>query len=125
MLEEGYLDIERALVDLTITEPFVIKPSYPVFILPTSKFVFQLQKVTIRNNEMDFTTIQDLKKYSWAIDQQSKGYIADDGTFISYDKEGVANIKVTDKTIPNNTADGSVNVVFPFLLEIEIVDITD
>lgn len=34
------------------------------------------------------------------------------------------NLLVVDQYIKNNTADGSVKIVFPHLLDIEIVDVT-
>jgi hypothetical protein len=34
------------------------------------------------------------------------------------------NVVVTDQYIANNTADGSVKIVFPHLLDIEVVDVT-
>jgi hypothetical protein len=32
---------------------------------------------------------------------------------------------VTDRDITNNTAEGSVKVVYPFILDLEIVDVTE
>ena len=44
--------------------------------------------------------------------------------FFSKDREGFVNLLVVDQYIKNNTADGSVKIVFPHLLDIEIVDVT-
>ena len=52
------------------------------------------------------------------------GDIGEDGVFISKDKEGLVSILVEDTNIANNTAESSVRVVFPQLLDIEVSDIT-
>ena len=51
--------------------------------------------------------------------------IGEDGLFFSKDKEGFVNVIVVDQYIANNTADGSVKIVFPHLLDLEIVDISE
>lgn len=58
------------------------------------------------------------------MDNDAKGDIGEDGVFISKDKEGLVTIHVVDQHIKNNTAEGSVKVVYPFLLDLEIVDVT-
>lgn len=63
-------------------------------------------------------------QYQWNIDLEDKALISDDGLFYSKDKEGFVNVLVVDQYIANNTADGSVKVVFPHLLDIEVVDVT-
>ena len=50
--EPGYENVPPVFVTLTITEPFVIIPQKTVYILPTSKFQFQLAKVSLQNNDM-------------------------------------------------------------------------
>jgi hypothetical protein len=47
IMEPGYETVGAAFVTLTITEPFVIIPQKTVYILPTSKFQFQLAKVSL------------------------------------------------------------------------------
>jgi hypothetical protein len=56
--------------------------------------------------------------------RRKKADIGEDGLFFSKDREGFVNLLVVDQFIANNTADGSVKIVFPHLLDIEIVDVT-
>ena len=73
---------------------------------------------------MSFTPIAlPSRQYQWNVDDSSKGDIGEDGVFVSKDKEGFAAITVVDQTIANNTAEGSVKVVFPHFLDIEISDV--
>jgi hypothetical protein len=57
IMEPGYEDVQPSIVQLTITEPFVIIPQKTVFLLPTSKFQFKLAKVSLKNNDMQFFPI--------------------------------------------------------------------
>lgn len=125
-MEEGYEHITKATVYLTITEPFVIIPSHTVYLLPTSRYQFQLAKVSLKNHEMQFFPITlPNKQYLWNVDNDSRGDIGEDGLFISKDKEGMVGLYVVDQHIQNNTAEGSVKVVAPHSLDLEIVDVTE
>ena len=96
-----------------------------MYLLPTSKFQFQLAKVTLSNSNMTFLPISlPNKQYLWNVDNSSKGIIGEDGIFISKDKEGFASILVVDQNIANNTAESSIRVAFPQLIDVEISDIT-
>lgn len=69
ILEPGYETIQTASVVLTITEPFVINPSQTVYMLPTSKFKFSLEKVSLKSNQMQFYPIPlPSKQYQWNLD---------------------------------------------------------
>jgi hypothetical protein len=126
LVEPGYESVALTYVTLTITEPFVVIPQKTVYLLPTSKFQSQLAKVSLQNNDMQFFPIQlPSKQYEWNIDVEEKGDIGEDGLFISKDKEGMVHVLVVDKYIANNTADGSVKIVHPALLDIEIQDVTE
>ena len=126
LVEPGYESVALTYVTLTITEPFVVIPQKTVYLLPTSKFQFQLAKVSLQNNDMQFFPLQlPSKQYEWNIDVEEKGDIGEDGLFISKDKEGMVHVLVVDKHIANNTADGSVKIVHPALLDIEIQDVTE
>ena len=50
--------------------------------------------------------------------------MGEDGLFISRDREGFVNIVVVDQFIANNTAEGSVRIVAPSLLDVEIADVS-
>jgi hypothetical protein len=99
-----------------------------VYILPTSNYQFQLAKVSLREHNMTYHNVRlPDSQYKWDLyeGQDDKGIIGEDGMFTSKDKEGFVNIIVTDNVIPNNTAESSVKVVFPSLLDIEIADVTE
>lgn len=49
----------------------------------------------------------------------------DDGKFQSKVTEGEAPILVVDQQMKNNTAEGSINVVYPYRLEVKIRDVTE
>lgn len=126
--EPGYEHVKGSFVTLTITEPFTILPSNTVYILPTSNYQFQLAKVSLREHNMTYHNVRlPDSQYKWDLyeGQDDKGIIGEDGMFTSKDKEGFVNIIVTDNVIPNNTAESSVKVVFPSLLDIEIADVTE
>lgn len=126
--EPGYEHVLPNVVTLTVTEPFVIIPSNTVYLLPTSTFQFQLAKVSLREHNMTYHHITlPSSQYEWNIydDQQDKGIIGEDGLFLSLNKEGLVNIIVSDRLIPNNTAESSVQIVYPDLLDIDTVDVTD
>ena len=126
IVEEGYEDVPPAFVTLTITEPFTIIPSYTVYLLPTSVYKFDLAKVSLKNNEVQYYKI-DLpdSQYDWEVDDNDKSEISNDGFFKSKDKEGLVNILVRDTHIKNNTAEGAVKIVYPWVVDIEVVDVTD
>jgi len=74
---------------------------------------------------MQFYPIQlPSRQYQWNLDDESKADIGEDGMFISRDKEGFVNIIVVDQYIANNTAEGSVKIVTPSLLDVDIVDVS-
>jgi hypothetical protein len=64
------------------------------------------------------------KQYEWNIDVEDRADIGEDGLFISKDKEGFVHVTVVDQFIANNTAEGSVKIVQPSLLDLEIEDVT-
>ena len=48
--EKGYEAVAPASVDLSIIEPFVILPEYPIRIITSSQFIFKLARVRFLNN---------------------------------------------------------------------------
>lgn len=126
LMEPGYEEVNQTTVTLTITEPFVIIPQTTVFLLPTTKYHFKLAQVSLKTNDMSFSNIQlPNSQYEWKVDDKDKGDIGNDGVFVSKDKEGFTGITVIDKQIANNTAESSVRVVYPSLIDIEISDVTN
>lgn len=123
--EQGYEGIEETRVTVTVTDPFVIEPQNTVYIAPTSRYQFKLNRVTIKDNEMSFSPIAlPNKQYHWNVEDSTLGIISEDGVFVSKDLDGFTSIQVVDQTIANNTADGSVKVVFPHSVDIDITDVT-
>lgn len=129
IMEPGYDEVESTSVEVSITEPFVVVPQNTVYILPTTKFNFGLAKVSMGvagDGEFTFHPISlPNRQFQWNLDNSERGDIGEDGLFISKDKEGFVNILVVDQFIANNTAEGSVKVVAPHLLDINIADVTE
>lgn len=46
------------------------------------------------------------------------GAISDDGIFDSNDKSGYVSLFVKDITIPNNTAEGTIKIVYPSVIDL-------
>jgi len=123
--EEGYEHLNAAYVNLVVTEPFVLVPAHTVFILPTSSFQFRLAKVKLNQKELVYNFI-DLPsgQYAWETDPDHLGIIKPNGLFHSRRQEGPVQLIVTDRHIENNTAEGSIEIVTPFRLDIEIADLS-
>lgn len=82
----------------------------------------------MRNHELLYHPISlPSDQYGWDLlyDGGERGIIASDGMFYSKDLEGFVGIIVQDQSIANNTAESSVKIVFPNLLDIDIVDVSD
>ena len=95
--EPGHESIKKSSVILTITDPFIVQPSKTVYLAPTSKYSFKLARVSLKNNDMTLSPISiPSKQYQWNVDDKRLGDIAEDGVFISKDKEGLASILVID-----------------------------
>ena len=63
--------------------------------------------------------------FKWFVDKEEIGSVTDDGLFNSKLLEGRSDILVVDQRMPDNTAEGSINVVFPYRIEVRIRDVTD
>lgn len=64
-------------------------------------------------------------QFKWTTGLEQIGSIQDNGRFKSKVTEGEATILVVDQQMRNNTAEGSINVVFPYRMEVSIKDVTD
>jgi hypothetical protein len=62
--------------------------------------------------------------YAWTSDSEI-GTIGEDGVFQSRVTKGTATIKVVDQRMLNNTAEGEINVVYPYRLEVRLRDVTN
>lgn len=123
--EPGYEDIGQTRVNVTVVEPFVVDPQNTVFIAPTSRYNYKLNRVIIKDNDITFSPIKlPNNNYEWNVDENYLGLISENGVFISKDQEGLANIQVVDRQIRNNTAEGSIKVVFPYSIDISMTDVT-
>lgn len=50
--EKGYEHVAEAQVNLSVIEPFVIIPEYPIRILTSSQFLFKLARVRFMNKQL-------------------------------------------------------------------------
>ena len=124
--EPGYEAVKIVHKNLTVVDPFIILPAEPVYILPTSEFQFSLAYLDM---EADGTETRPIKipnpQFKWSTEVAEIGSIKDNGRFRSRVTEGEATIHVVDQQMTNNVAEGSINVVFPYRMEVSIKDVTD
>ena len=96
--EPGYESVLLITKKLTVVDPFIIQPSEPVYILPTSEFQFSLVHLDMDSDSIDNRpiTIPD-PQYKWSTAQSEIGLMGDDGKFRSKINEGEAEILVVDQ----------------------------
>lgn len=122
LIEEGYVNVSKASIWLSVIEPFALVPNYPVYILPNSEFLFGIIKI---KSDQKFTRVTlPSDGYVFFSDIEEKGTIFDSGLFKSYNQLGMVTITVNDTAITTNNAQGHVHIVQPDQLEIEMFDIT-
>ena len=124
--EPGYELIKRVTKRLTVVDPFIVKPSEPVYILPTSEFQFSLVHLDMDSEGVENRAIKvPDPQYKWSTEHGQIGLMGNDGKFRSKIVEGQAEILVVDQNMKNNTAEGSIHVVHPYRLEVSIRDVTE
>lgn len=64
-------------------------------------------------------------QFKWSTNLEKIGSIQENGKFRSRVTEGEATIIVVDQQMKNNTAEGSIHVVYPYRMEVTIQDVTD
>jgi nuclear pore complex protein Nup210 len=122
LIEEGYTNVRKSSIWLSVIEPFALDPNYPVYILPNSEFQMGIVKIKA---DQKFTRVAlPSDGYVFFSDIEEKGTIYDSGLFKSYDQLGTVTITVNDTAITTNNAQGHVHIVQPDQLEIEMFDIT-
>ena len=123
--EPGHESVKLVTKKLTVVDPFIILPAEPVYILPTSEFPFSIAHLDM---EADGTVTRPIKipnpQFKWTTGTVDIGSIQDNGKFRSKVKEGEATILVEDQQMKNNTAEGFINVVFPYRIEVSVKDVT-
>ena len=107
-----------------MVNPFIILPPEPVYILPTSEFQFALAHLDYDGDGKHEPIQIPSPQFWWSTPDEHIGKIWDDGKFASHVLEGEAQIHVVDHSMVNNTAEGSINVVHPYRLEVTIRDVT-
>lgn len=124
MLEPGY-ELKEQFIDITVTEPFVVRPSGSVYIMPLCQFKFGLEKLVFSDDgSLEHTLIQiPSANYKWAANS-TIGSIRADGVFQSNLTKGTSGILVVDQRMLNNTAEAEIKVVHPYLLEVKLRDVT-
>ena len=63
-------------------------------------------------------------RYEWNATDQTIGRVDNAGLFCSAITEGNTAIEVVETIMSNNTAETSINVVYPYRLEVRIRDVT-
>jgi len=77
ILEPGYEKIQPDQIRIMVVEPFVIEPSRPVYILPTSEYKFNLAKL-IMGEKGDISRERistPSEKYQWSVSNATIGSI--------------------------------------------------
>ena len=126
LLEPGYEDINMASVVVTVVNPIVILPQEPVYILPASHFFFSLSHYQLEDDGLTYTPIKiPDSNYKWIVEEDEIGSVGNNGKFQSKFLEGPTDIVVEDQRMTNNTAEGRINVVYPYRIQVEVKDVTD
>jgi hypothetical protein len=127
VFEPGYETIKPAEVYILVIDPFIIEPQRPVYILPTSAFVYKLTKLAkMDNGDMSRLPISlPNQQYEWSNQDHAVGRIHQDGKFISDKTEGRSLITVTDKKNDNNTDEVMIRVVLPYRISMQVFDVSD
>ena len=114
-------------VPLTIVDPFIILPARPAYILPVSPFTFELAHLRMEENAKTINIPISLPdaRFEWSVTEPIIGAVNNNGKFCSSVTEGPTGIEVIDTTMQNNTAEGSIHVVYPYRLEVKIRDVTN
>ena len=94
--------------------------------MPASEFQFSLAHYKIDDKGLVYTDIQlPNSNFKWSTEAKEIGSVTDGGRFTSKFKEGQSEILVEDQRMRNNTAEGSINVVYPYRIEVKVKDVTN
>lgn len=126
ILEPGYENINEVVVRLIVVDSFIISPQREIFLLPTSKFTYNLLQIRKQDNGEVLKNQISLpsSQYLWQISNETLGVQDQSGTFTSSILEGTQSILVIDKQMVNNTAEAQLQVVFPYKLTMAIHDVS-
>ena len=129
IIEPGYEKVVPAEIKLIIVNPFEITPLKPVYLLPTSKYQFGIDLINIRmDSRLERSPIQiPHPNYQWSVLDSEGSFpsVKNTGSFFSGVKEEVTHIEVNELQMRENTAQATINVVLPYILTVEMADITD
>ena len=64
-------------------------------------------------------------RYDWSVIDRTIGSVDSSGLFCSSKNVGNTGITVVETIMTNNTAEASINVVYPYRLEVRIRDVTN
>jgi hypothetical protein len=123
LIEDGYTEVDKAFINLSVIEPFTLDPNYPVYILPNSEFSFSILKIKIDASYSRVSLPSD--EFEFSCKEENLGEIGNSGLFKSKNYIGDVHIAATDTAISSNRAENIVHIVPPDQLEIEMFDITD
>jgi nuclear pore complex protein Nup210 len=125
ILEPGYEQVGEVAIRLTVVDPFVLLPPRPAYILPTSPYQFSLAHLRMEDDGIQHASIRlPDDQYEWSVEEPIIGSVGADGKFCSRVTEGPTGIEVKDVAMRNNTAEGSIIVVYPWRLEVKLRDVT-
>lgn len=142
LLEPGYEAVPTTFANFSVVRPFEVLPepsqlgafetdsNLPeIFILPTSDFKLKLAHVTMGEDES--TTYDDIAlpsaRHDWSLDASSAklGSIAQDGFFSGFNKPGRVDIRVVERGLESNSAAGTIVIVEPFSLRLELCEVSE
>ena len=92
-----------------------------------SPFQFDLAHRRLEQNAKSIDvpiTLPD-SRYEWSVTDRTIGSVDNSGLFCSSKNEGNTGITVVETIMSNNTAEASINVVYPYRLEVRIRDVTN
>jgi len=101
-------------------------PSYPIYILPHSKFQYQIAWIYQGSNSQTTTKLVNLPnpEFKFTLNKGDPGKVYNTALVESLDKLGILSLLATDSTLETNSAEGIIHVVAPDKLDMEIIDVT-
>ena len=126
IIEDGYENVPKDSVWLSVIEPFTLYPNYPIYILPNSYFLFGILRMKIIDKKITYKKVYlPTSDFVFMSDKEYAGTIENSGMFHSKDEITIVTVMAQDTAIESNTAENFVHIVPPDQLEIEVFDITE
>lgn len=125
-MEEGYEGVIPTDTEISVIQPFMLIPSYPIYILPHSKFQYQIAWIYQGANSQTHTKLVSLpnQDFKFSLGKGDPGKVYNTALVESLDKLAILSLLATDSTLDSNSAEGIIHVVAPDKLDMEIIDVT-